>query len=97
VASCEMERNATFLIVPLSVVATSRPAPALRRRQFVAERPFQMSEFLNVTGNGRTSKKYRKNQKVYSQGDPADSVFYVKRGNSRSASYRCMERRRSSR
>jgi CRP/FNR family transcriptional regulator, cyclic AMP receptor protein len=46
----------------------------------VAKRPFQMSEFLNVTGNGRTLKKYRKNQKVYGQGDPADSVFYVQEG-----------------
>jgi cyclic nucleotide-binding protein len=80
VASCEMERNATLLIVPLSVVATSRPAPVLRRRQFVAERPFHLTEFLNVTGNGRTSKKYRKNQKVYSQGDSADAVFYVQEG-----------------
>ena len=46
----------------------------------MADRPFQVNDFLNVAGAGRTLKKYRKNQKVYRQGDPADSVFFVQEG-----------------
>jgi len=37
-------------------------------------------EFLSVVGSGRTIAKYRKNQRLYSQGDNADSVFYVRKG-----------------
>jgi CRP/FNR family transcriptional regulator, cyclic AMP receptor protein len=29
---------------------------------------------------GRVLENYRKNQKVFSQGDPADSVFYIQEG-----------------
>ena len=37
-------------------------------------------EFLSVVGGGRTVAKYRKNQRVFSQGDHADSVFYIRKG-----------------
>jgi CRP/FNR family cyclic AMP-dependent transcriptional regulator len=46
----------------------------------VAKRPFQVSDFLNVGGDGRALEKYPKNQKIYRQGDPGDSVFYVQEG-----------------
>lgn len=36
--------------------------------------------FLAQSGNGQTIVKYRKNQVVFSQGDPADAVFYVQKG-----------------
>lgn len=36
--------------------------------------------FLAQPGNGRTIGKYRKNQIVFSQGDPAEAVFYVQKG-----------------
>jgi CRP-like cAMP-binding protein len=32
------------------------------------------------TGNGRSTAKYRKNQVIFSQGDPADAVFYIQKG-----------------
>jgi CRP/FNR family cyclic AMP-dependent transcriptional regulator len=32
------------------------------------------------TGKGRTTAKYRKNQVIFSQGDPGDAVFYIQRG-----------------
>jgi CRP-like cAMP-binding protein len=32
------------------------------------------------TGKGRTTAKYRKNQVIFSQGDPGDAVFYIKKG-----------------
>jgi CRP-like cAMP-binding protein len=37
-------------------------------------------EFLRYNGAGRTLVKYRKNAKIFSQGDSADSVFYIHQG-----------------
>jgi CRP-like cAMP-binding protein len=42
--------------------------------------PFDPKAFLAKIGEGRTIAKYRKNQNVFSQGDIADSVFYVQKG-----------------
>jgi CRP-like cAMP-binding protein len=36
--------------------------------------------FLSKAGNARTISHYRANEVVYSQGDPADSVFYIQDG-----------------
>jgi CRP/FNR family transcriptional regulator, cyclic AMP receptor protein len=36
--------------------------------------------FLSTVDGGRTVSSYRKNQKVFAQGDPADSVFYIQEG-----------------
>jgi hypothetical protein len=36
---------------------------------------FNPSEFLAKVGGGRTIAKYRKNQKVFAQGDVADAVY----------------------
>ena len=44
------------------------------------KRPFNVKVFLNTVDGGRTVATYRKNQKVFSQGDPADSVFYIQEG-----------------
>jgi CRP-like cAMP-binding protein len=38
------------------------------------------ASLLSQTGAGRRITKYRKNQVVYSQGDPADAIFYVQKG-----------------
>jgi CRP-like cAMP-binding protein len=46
-----------------------------------ARRPsFDVMEFLSPRIKGRTLLHYRANQIVYSQGDPADSVFYIHKG-----------------
>jgi CRP/FNR family transcriptional regulator, cyclic AMP receptor protein len=42
--------------------------------------PFDPKAFLSKVNGGRTTAKYRKNQVVYQQGDPADSVFYIQTG-----------------
>jgi CRP/FNR family transcriptional regulator, cyclic AMP receptor protein len=42
--------------------------------------PFDPKEFLSKVGRGRTVVDYPKNQIVYSQGAPADSVFYIQVG-----------------
>ena len=44
------------------------------------KRPFDVNVFLNTVDGGRTVATYRKNETVYSQGDPADSVFYIQKG-----------------
>jgi CRP-like cAMP-binding protein len=41
---------------------------------------FDAEVFLNTVAGGRSMSKYLKAQIVYSQGDPADSVFYIQGG-----------------
>jgi CRP/FNR family cyclic AMP-dependent transcriptional regulator len=42
--------------------------------------PFDLKVFLTKADGGRTISKYRTNQIVFSQGDPADSAFYIHHG-----------------
>src|ERR1700732_945768 len=42
--------------------------------------PFYPKSFLAMVGEGRGIAEYHKDQIVFSQGDPADAVFYVERG-----------------
>jgi CRP/FNR family transcriptional regulator, cyclic AMP receptor protein len=49
---------------------------AIKRR-----RPsFDPKSFLAKVGEGRSIGKYRKDQVLFSQGDPADAVFYIQKG-----------------
>jgi CRP/FNR family transcriptional regulator, cyclic AMP receptor protein len=41
---------------------------------------FDSKSFLAKVGQGRTIGRYRKDQIVFSQGDPADAVFYIQEG-----------------
>jgi len=41
---------------------------------------FDPKDFLAKVGGGRTMSKYRKNHKLFAQGDAADSVFYIQKG-----------------
>jgi len=41
---------------------------------------FDPKSFLAKVGEGRSIGKYRKDQIVFSQGDPADAVFYIQKG-----------------
>jgi CRP/FNR family cyclic AMP-dependent transcriptional regulator len=41
---------------------------------------FDAEGFLAKAGQGKTIKEYRKNQKVFSQGDTADAIFYIRHG-----------------
>src|ERR1700676_2781538 len=41
---------------------------------------FHPDDFLAKIGEGRTIFSCRKNQNVFSQGDVADSVFYIQKG-----------------
>lgn len=42
--------------------------------------PFDPRIFLSKAGGVRTTSSYRANEIVYSQGDPADSVFFIQSG-----------------
>ena len=42
--------------------------------------PFDPKTFLSKVNGGRTVSECQKNQVVYRQGDPADSVFYIQTG-----------------
>jgi CRP/FNR family transcriptional regulator, cyclic AMP receptor protein len=42
--------------------------------------PFDPKAFLSKVNGGRTVAEYRKNQVVYRQGDPSDSVFFIRSG-----------------
>src|SRR3954454_25357956 len=42
---------------------------------------FDPKKFLAKVGEGKTVASYRKDQIVFSQGDPADAVFYIQRRN----------------
>ena len=41
---------------------------------------FDPKSFLAMVGEGRSLGRYRKGQIVFSQGDPADEVFYIQKG-----------------
>src|SRR6202023_3328025 len=41
---------------------------------------FDPKSFLAMVGEGRTIAEYRKDEIVFSQGDPADAVFYIESG-----------------
>jgi CRP/FNR family transcriptional regulator, cyclic AMP receptor protein len=43
-------------------------------------RSFDPKAFLAKVGEGRAIARYRNNQIVFSQGDPADAVFYIQKG-----------------
>lgn len=43
------------------------------------KRPFSVNTFLSTVG-GRTVTSYRKDQKIFSQGGQANSVFYIREG-----------------
>jgi CRP/FNR family transcriptional regulator, cyclic AMP receptor protein len=42
--------------------------------------PFDPKRFLAKVGKGKTISKYRKDQVVFSQGEVADAVFYIRQG-----------------
>ncbi|MEO5923839.1 MAG: Crp/Fnr family transcriptional regulator [Bryobacteraceae bacterium] len=41
---------------------------------------FRTADFLGKAGTGRTVTKYRVDDAIFAQGDPADSIFYIQKG-----------------
>lgn len=52
-------------------VAGKAPAPLV---------PFDADAFLSKLGPGRSTVEYRKNQAVFTQGDEADAIFFLRKG-----------------
>src|ERR1051325_9112914 len=44
------------------------------------KRAFDLKDFLTKGDGGRTRADYGENGVIYSQGDPADAVFYIQKG-----------------
>jgi cAMP-binding proteins - catabolite gene activator and regulatory subunit of cAMP-dependent protein kinases len=49
-------------------------------QQILQQDAFDPKAFLGRIGEGKTVEKYRKNQKIFSQGDIADTVFFIQKG-----------------
>jgi CRP/FNR family transcriptional regulator, cyclic AMP receptor protein len=49
-------------------------------QQILQQDVFDPKAFLGRIGAGKTIEKYRKNQKIFSQGDVADTVFFILKG-----------------
>jgi CRP/FNR family cyclic AMP-dependent transcriptional regulator len=56
-------------------VSAKRTKPTLLKRP-----AFDLWAFLNTTGLARQVTKFRKSEKIYTQGDPAKSVKYIQKG-----------------
>jgi CRP/FNR family transcriptional regulator, cyclic AMP receptor protein len=46
----------------------------------VGSKPFDLLRALSHAGQGRAIELYKQRQPIFSQGDPADSVFYIQEG-----------------
>jgi CRP/FNR family transcriptional regulator, cyclic AMP receptor protein len=46
----------------------------------VVKLPFDPAVFLATVDSGRTLSNYHRNEVIFTQGDPADAVFYIKTG-----------------
>jgi len=42
--------------------------------------PFDVSDFLSKMDGGRTLQTFRRDEKIFEQGDPSDAVFYIQEG-----------------
>ncbi len=58
----------------------SHRKPPVRRRVRKQSRNFDPQAFLTSAGIGRTVLQYKPKQAVFSQGEPADTVFYIQEG-----------------
>jgi CRP/FNR family cyclic AMP-dependent transcriptional regulator len=64
----------------VSVLSVGRWQSATAMANEKKKVPFDPKAFLATVNGGRSIAKYRMNQTVFSQGKPADSVFYIQKG-----------------
>src|ERR1700686_3026364 len=60
--------------------AISEPGEGHRPVASKSRPAFDPKSFLAKVGDGRSIGKYPKDEIVFSQGDPADAVFYIQKG-----------------
>jgi CRP/FNR family cyclic AMP-dependent transcriptional regulator len=51
-----------------------------RTLEKVAHDDFDFQAFLGRAGEGKTVSTFHKNETVFAQGDPADSIFHIQKG-----------------
>ena len=61
-------------------MASSRKLPTRKSIAKEQPKPFSSKVFLATIGAGRTAHHYRPKQVIFSQGDPAEAVFYIQQG-----------------
>src|ERR1700691_11038 len=66
----------TVTVTPEDTLRDKEGLPMKRK----AKLPFDPKVFLAKVNGGRVISNYRKDQTVFRQGDPADSVFYIQSG-----------------
>jgi CRP/FNR family cyclic AMP-dependent transcriptional regulator len=64
----------------VSYAPRSRSAKRNTNRQTATAPPFDPAAFLATAGVGRDISTYSKKEVIFSQGDDADAVFYIKKG-----------------
>src|SRR6185295_18105275 len=69
--------EAKWLSYPIAPAGTAR-APTMARK--TARSRFDPQVFLATVDGGRTMSAYERDEAIFSQGDPADAVFYVQGG-----------------
>ena len=60
--------------------AITKPTRVKSKTKFTPKYAFNAQEFLDSAGVSRRIVEYGKSRKIYSQGDPAQSVFYIQKG-----------------
>lgn len=68
------------MLATLSKTKSSAPHEQTSPMTAKVKPPFDPQIFLAKFGEGRTIADYKKNQVVFSQGDPADALFYIQKG-----------------
>jgi CRP/FNR family cyclic AMP-dependent transcriptional regulator len=56
------------------------PSKALNRSKPNAKKVFNAQDFLDSAGVARKVTEFKKNQTIFSQGDPCGNVFYIQKG-----------------
>ena len=59
------------------IASSSQTKSKIKQKE---KRAFDAQAFLDSAGVARTIVRYRKGQKIYAQGDPANSVMYIQNG-----------------
>jgi len=65
---------------PQAPMKSPRKSSKRQRRVSKPVKPFDAKAFLAQTGFGRTVHQFNPKQAIFSQGEPADAVFYIQQG-----------------
>lgn len=74
------QSRAVLRVMRPDEAAGAGASPAFGLREGRPTPAFDPKIFLATVGKGKTAAEYRKNQRIFSQGDTADAIFYIQRG-----------------